>query len=80
LMSIFNASMSPLNQYPGPWLARYTNLWRLWAVRSGDYHLKIKELHEVYGSVVRIGPNTLDCDDPELKTTIYNTHGDYVKV
>ncbi|KAK1996458.1 hypothetical protein LX36DRAFT_112655 [Colletotrichum falcatum] len=85
LKGIFNMSTSPLNQYPGPWLARYTNLWRLWAVRSGDYHLKIKKLHDEYGSVVRIGPDALDFDldfgdlNGRLKSTIYDLKGEYTK-
>ncbi|KAK3353366.1 cytochrome P450 [Lasiosphaeria hispida] len=70
---------SPLRKYPGPFLAGYTNLWRLAQVKSGDYHLVIKKLHEKYGPVVRIGPNTLDLDYPELIKTIYGTDGKWHK-
>jgi hypothetical protein len=49
-------------------------------VRQGSYHIKIKELHEKYGPVVRIGPNTLDLDIPELAKTIYGTDGKWKKV
>ncbi|KAK2035825.1 hypothetical protein LZ31DRAFT_485606, partial [Colletotrichum somersetense] len=56
-----------------------TNLWRLSAVRRGSYHLEIKELHDKYGPVVRIGPNTLDIDIPQLKTTIYDRWYQYGK-
>lgn len=47
---------------------------------KGSYHIKIKELHEKYGPVVRIGPNTLDFDIPELIKTIYGTDGKWRKV
>ncbi|KZL80046.1 benzoate 4-monooxygenase cytochrome p450, partial [Colletotrichum incanum] len=72
-------STSPLNQYPGPWLARYTNLWRLFVVRGGSYHLEIKKLHDEFGPVVRIGPNTLDLDFPGLKNTLYNRYDNWKK-
>ncbi|KAK1848824.1 benzoate 4-monooxygenase cytochrome p450 [Colletotrichum chrysophilum] len=71
---------SPLRQYPGPGLAAWTNLWRLSVVRTGSYHVKIKELHDKYGAVVRIGPNTLDLDFPELIKTLYGTDGKWKKV
>lgn len=39
----------------------------------------MKRLHEKYGPVVRIGPNLLDLDLPELSRVIYNTDGKWVK-
>ncbi|KAK0744864.1 cytochrome P450 [Apiosordaria backusii] len=70
---------SPLRKYPGPFLAGYTNLWRLYQVRTGKYHLAIQKLHEKYGPVVRIGPNLLDLDYPELSKVIYGTDGKWRK-
>ncbi|KXX72952.1 Pisatin demethylase [Madurella mycetomatis] len=70
---------SPLRKFPGPFLAGYTNLWRLAQVLAGDYQKTIKKLHEQYGPVVRIGPNTLDIDYPELIRTIYSTDGRWHK-
>ena len=37
-------------------------------------------MHEKYGPVVRIGPNVLSLDYPELIPTIYDTKGTYRKV
>ncbi|KAK6084349.1 benzoate 4-monooxygenase cytochrome p450 [Seiridium cupressi] len=48
-------------------------------VRTGRYHLEIKELHDKYGPVVRIGPNILDLDIPELIKTIYGTDNKWRK-
>ncbi|KAK4171504.1 putative cytochrome P450 E-class, group I [Triangularia setosa] len=70
---------SPLRGYPGPFLAGCTNLWRLYHVRTGKYHLTIQKLHEKYGPVVRIGPNLLDLDYPELSKTLYGTDGKWRK-
>ncbi|KAJ5505162.1 hypothetical protein N7463_008036 [Penicillium fimorum] len=70
---------SPLRRFPGPFLAGWTNLWRILHVRQGNYHIIIHELHKKYGPVVRIGPNVLDLDIPELIKTIYNIKSDYLK-
>ncbi|KAF6802151.1 hypothetical protein CSOJ01_11806 [Colletotrichum sojae] len=71
--------MSPLKKYPGPFLAGWTNLWRFWQVIDANYAPKMKKLHEKYGPVVRLGPNLLDIDLPELVKTIYGTDGKWKK-
>ncbi|KAG9255792.1 cytochrome P450 [Emericellopsis atlantica] len=70
---------SPLKKYPGPFLAGFTNLWRLRQAISADYAPRMKRLHEKHGPVVRIGPNLLDIDYPELSRTVYNTDGKWKK-
>ncbi|KAK4147374.1 Pisatin demethylase [Dichotomopilus funicola] len=70
---------SPLKRYPGPFLAGWTNLWRVWQVISGEYAPRMKKLHEKYGPIVRIGPNLLDLDIPELYRVIYGTDGKWIK-
>ncbi|KAL2126473.1 hypothetical protein VTI74DRAFT_844 [Chaetomium olivicolor] len=70
---------SPLKKYPGPFLAGWTNLWRVWQVISGEYAPRMKKLHEKYGPIVRIGPNLLDLDIPELYRIIYGTDGKWIK-
>ncbi|OQE15890.1 hypothetical protein PENSTE_c026G05329 [Penicillium steckii] len=70
---------SPLRQFPGPIVAGWSNLWRMFHVRRGRYHLVIQGLHKKYGPVVRIAPNVLDLDLPELIKTIYSTKEDYLK-
>lgn len=70
---------SPLKKYPGPFLAGWTNLWRVWKVIGAEYAPTMKKLHEKYGPVVRIGPNLLDLDYPELARVIYSTDGKWTK-
>ncbi|KAK1572961.1 cytochrome P450 [Colletotrichum navitas] len=70
---------SPLKKFPGPVLAGWTNLWRLWQVISADYAPRVKRLHEKHGPVVRIGPNLLDIDYPELAKVIYGTDSKWKK-
>ncbi|KAI1262289.1 cytochrome P450 [Xylariaceae sp. FL1019] len=68
-----------LDKYPGPWVARWTNIWRLYTAYSAKYAPTMKELHEKYGPVVRTGPRSLDLDYPELGKVIYNTDGKWKK-
>ncbi|KAK3374301.1 cytochrome P450 [Lasiosphaeria ovina] len=68
---------SPLRKFPGPLLAGWTNLWRV--AQSSRCHLKAMELHEKYGPVVRVGPNLLILDYPELVRTIYGTDEKWCK-
>ena len=71
---------SPLKVFPGPVLAGFTNLWRLWDVyrgRNGETHLK---LHRKHGSVVRLGPNVLSLSDPNLINRVYTTKSAWNKV
>ncbi|KAK4173399.1 cytochrome P450 [Triangularia setosa] len=65
--------LSPLRSLPGPFLARYTNFYRLYHTTRGSFHLHIARLHKTYGPVVRIGPNTVDIDYPELVKVVFGT-------
>lgn len=40
----------------------------------------MKKLHEKYGPVVRIGPNLLDIDYPEISKVVYGTDFRWIKV
>lgn len=42
--------------------------------------MKVKKLHEKYGPVVRLGPNKLDLDYPELIKTLYSADTKWLKV
>jgi hypothetical protein len=51
----------------------------MYHVTQGKSQVVLHELHKKYGPVVRIAPNIVDLDLPELIKTIYNTKGDYRK-
>ncbi|KAF2815188.1 cytochrome P450 [Mytilinidion resinicola] len=70
---------SPIRDIPGPFLAKLTDLWRLYSHWAGTHIETQRKLHEKYGSAVRIGPNCVSISDPSLITTIYDTRGDFVK-
>lgn len=71
---------SPLKPIPGPFVAKFTNLWRFFDVWGGRSELTLRMLHQKYGSAVRIGPNVVSLSDPRLIKTIYSTRGEYLKV
>ena len=61
-----------LKQFPGPFLARWTYLWKFWDTVTG-WHEKPSalRLHRKYGDVVRLGPNTLSFSHPDAIQDIY---------
>jgi len=49
----------PLARFPGPWLAAVSDIWIGWILITGRQIFIFKELHEKYGSIIRVGPNDL---------------------
>ncbi|KAK3987511.1 cytochrome P450 [Cladorrhinum sp. PSN332] len=70
---------SPLRRYPGPALAGFSNLWRFYHIRQKKFHLVTQDLHSKYGPVVRIAPNVLDVDYPELLKVVFGIKGEWRK-
>ena len=56
----------------GPFIARYTDLWRLVKVHQGDMHNVYLDLHKKYGNLVRVGPNCVSVSGPEALAAVYN--------
>ncbi|KAI0024639.1 putative cytochrome P450 monooxygenase [Xylariomycetidae sp. FL0641] len=54
----------PLNRFPGPFAARFGDIWLTVKARGYDWHKKSMELYETYGPFVRIGSSTLMIMDP----------------
>ena len=71
---------SPIKNIPGPVLAKFTNLWRLFNVWGGKAEATQLDLHRQYGSAVRLGPNCVSVSDPDLIKTIYSTKEKWTKV
>jgi hypothetical protein len=74
------AQRSGLRQIPGPFLAKVTDLWRLFDHWRGTHVETQRSLHEKYGPAVRIGPNAVSLSDPALLKTVYSTRGEFAKV
>lgn len=71
---------SPLKKIPGPFLAKFSNVWRFYNHYKQTHIETQKQLHKKYGDVVRLGPNTVSIADAGLLKTIYSTRGTFLKV
>lgn len=68
-----------LNKIPGPVLASFSDVWRfvnVWGRRPDVTHI---QLHERYGDVVRIGPNTVSISDPKAVQIVYRLNSGLTK-
>lgn len=61
VLNYFSAGMQSI---PGPFWARFSDVWRMRVALGGQSHMRMMELHDKYGEVVRIGPNTISVSDP----------------
>lgn len=77
---IWEFLFSPLKDFPGPFAARFTNIWRVLATLRGQVDFVHVQLHRKHGSAVRIGPNVISLGDPKLIKTIYATNNPWKKV
>ena len=68
---LYNLYLHPLRNYPGPKSWAATRLTWARSMQSGLYHLKLHELHERYGPVVRVAPDELSYVNAEAWRDIY---------
>lgn len=57
-LSIIAYRLSPfhrLYQFPGPPICKITKLWIVYIAYKGQYYKFLKDLHDKYGDVVRVG-------------------------
>lgn len=73
-------SYAKLSHIPGPFLAAWSNLPRMYWVWTRDSHLIHTDLHKKYGKLVRLGPNSISCGDPAEIPNIYAFNGRWIKV
>lgn len=62
---IYYLTIHPLHRYPGPKLWAVTRLPLSYRQYRGDWHVKLLELHNKYGDVVRTAPNQISFVRPE---------------
>jgi hypothetical protein len=60
-----------LPSLPGPLLAKFTDLWRLLAVRGGNAQEIQLNLHKSLGNIVRIGPNCVSLSGYDAIKGVY---------
>jgi len=63
-----------IQDIPGPFLARFTNLWYFYEARRCRRYLTVHALHQKYGKLVRIQPDQVSIADPDAIPIVYG-HG-----
>ncbi|KAJ4341861.1 hypothetical protein N0V87_001526 [Didymella glomerata] len=71
---VYQTLTSPLRDVPGPFLARFTRLWELWAICKHETATLNIALHKRYGPVVRLAPNRYSINDSEAAKVILGHH------
>ncbi|CAE6439295.1 unnamed protein product [Rhizoctonia solani] len=61
-------------RFTGPPLAGFTNWWLSSHTRTGHHSEIVHQLHEKYGTFVRLGPNHISIADPDALESVYG-HG-----
>ncbi|KAG9244843.1 cytochrome P450 [Calycina marina] len=64
----------PLAKYPGPFLAKFTNLYAAHHAWKGDLHLDMWRMHLKYGDKVRYAPNRLLFNTSAALKDIYSNN------
>ncbi|KAI1498837.1 benzoate 4-monooxygenase cytochrome P450 [Biscogniauxia marginata] len=75
----YESLFSPLKAFPGPFIAKYTDIWRSVVAAAGYVDRTNLNWHRTYGTAVRMGPNSISISDPTLIRTIYATKTDWIK-
>ncbi|KAK5655485.1 hypothetical protein OQA88_5756 [Cercophora sp. LCS_1] len=68
-----------LGHIPGPFLAAFTDLWRARIQFFDSFIPTLINVHEQYGPIVRIGPNTVSISDPSFIPIIASPRGGFAK-
>lgn len=76
---LIRAAASPLRSAPGPFATRFTRLWYLQKVWTGELPWHNVGLHRRYGPVVRLAPNEYSLDDPAAVKIIYGLGTTFTK-
>ncbi|KAI9041023.1 putative Cytochrome P450 [Aspergillus affinis] len=76
---VYQVWLHPLAIYPGPFIAKLTDLYSVSHAVRGDRHEDTYRLHERYGRIVRIGPNRVTILDAGALRPIYGHQGNVQK-
>lgn len=69
-----------LRHVPGPFAAKFNDLWRLWAMNTPGYGERLVRLHRKYGPLIRLGPNHVSTGDASMVSMIFGTNPVWEKV
>lgn len=72
-------SWSRLRNVPGPFFAGISSLWEISTTATGQEAWLYNDLAKKYGHLVRISPNTILTDDPDVLRRMCGARGQYAK-
>lgn len=72
-------SNTELRAVPGPFAAKFSNLWLLLQARQGKRYLSVNEAHKKYGKLVRIQPDHVSVADESAIQHIYGHGNGFLK-
>jgi benzoate 4-monooxygenase len=72
-------SNTEIRDVPGPFFAKFSNLWLLLQARQGKRYKSVDEAHEKYGKLVRIQPNHVSVADESAIQEIYGHGNGFLK-
>ena len=72
LSVLYTLFASPLKHIPGPFFAKFSNLWRLLSVLTRHAEKQQRQMHDRLGPAVRLGPNMVSISDPGMINDIYS--------
>jgi len=72
-------SNTALKSVPGPFAAKFTNLWLLLQARQGKRYLSVDEAHKKYGKLVRIQPDHVSIADDDAIPIVYGHGNGFLK-
>ncbi|CAG7959279.1 unnamed protein product [Penicillium salamii] len=79
LFHITRSLLSPLRFIPGPFWARFSNLWYFNRLRKGRFEHENIALHQKYGPIVRLGPKHYSISDATSVKKIYGPGSKFAK-
>lgn len=68
-----------LNRIPGPWSAKFSNVWIGLGARRGQKYAVVDSAHRKYGKVVRIGFNHVSIADERALNVVYGHGNGFLK-
>lgn len=70
----YYTTYKPLAKYPGPFSAKFSNIWLGLSARRGRKFAAVDWAHRKYGRIVRVGFNHVSIADERALETVY-AHG-----
>jgi len=72
-------SNTELKVIPGPFAAKFSNLWLLLQARQGKRYQAVHDAHAKYGKLVRIQPNHVSIADESAIPSVYGHGNGFLK-